>query len=122
MKNGLIDGVPISKYTRSVAISKELLDEAIIISDMFNVDEIMTLELLCTAQREIFKHPGLSRGLVAVLLYYDGKKALVHSLRDLFRATNGISWVTEMPKEVLLYIFLQIGVSYFNIFICRYPI
>lgn len=106
MKNGLIDGVTILKYTRSVAISKELVDEAIIISDMFNVDEIMALELLCTAQREMIKHPGLSRGLVAILLYYDGKKALVHLLRDLFRATSGISWVTEIPKEVRLYTFI----------------
>ncbi|XP_018798172.1 PREDICTED: nuclear pore complex protein Nup205 isoform X2 [Bactrocera latifrons] len=117
LKNGLIDGVPISKYTRSVAISKELLDEAVIISDMFNVDEIMALELLCTAQREMIKHPGLSRGLVAVLLYYDGKKALVQSLRDLFRATNGISWVTEIPKEIsnLITSFTQNLVNQYNI-------
>ncbi|XP_020717403.1 nuclear pore complex protein Nup205 isoform X2 [Ceratitis capitata] len=84
---------------------------------MFNVDEIMALELLCTAQRELFKHPGLSRGLVAVLLYYDGKRALVQTLRDLFRATNGISWVTEVPKEVsnLVTSFTQNLVNQYNI-------
>ncbi|XP_054727442.1 nuclear pore complex protein Nup205 [Anastrepha obliqua] len=117
LKNGLIDGVSISKYSRTVAISKDLIDEALIISDMFNVDEMMALELLCTAQREMFKHPGLSRGLVAVLLYYDGKKALAHSLRDLFRVTNGISWETDIPKEItsLVSSFTQNLVNHYNI-------
>ncbi|XP_067638350.1 nuclear pore complex protein Nup205 isoform X3 [Eurosta solidaginis] len=117
LKNGLIDGVLTSKYSRSVPISKELIDEALIISDMFNVDEMMAMELLCTAQREMSRHPGLSRGLVAVLLYYDGKKTLVHSLRDLFRATSGISWITEIPKEItsLVSTFTQNLVNNYNI-------
>ncbi|XP_036341415.1 nuclear pore complex protein Nup205-like [Rhagoletis pomonella] len=84
---------------------------------MFNVDEMMALELLCTAQREMFKHPGLSRGLVAVLLYYDGKRALIYSLRDLVRATNGISWETDIPKEItrLISSYTQNLVNHYNI-------
>ena len=81
-----------------------MVDEAIIISDMFDLDELIAVELLCTAQRQMFQHPGLPRGLVAVLLYYDGRKAIVSALRDLFQVTNGVSWVVDdVPKEVKLY-------------------
>jgi len=37
-------------------------------------------------------YPGLSRGLVAILLYYDGKACIVHALRMLLQARGGRSW------------------------------
>src|SRR6218665_3217165 len=36
--------------------------------------------------------PGLSRGLVAVILYYDGKASLVAALRMLIQARQGRTW------------------------------
>lgn len=36
--------------------------------------------------------PGLSRGLVAVILYYDGKASLVAALRMLIQARKGRTW------------------------------
>lgn len=82
-------------------LSKDLVDESIIISDMFDLDEYLAMDLLYTAQRQMGQHPGLPRGLVAILLYYDGRKSIVYSLRDLFQATSGMSWVTDASKEVL---------------------
>lgn len=81
-------------------MSKDLVDECIIISDMFDLDEFLALELLCTAQRQMAQYSGLSRGLIAILLYYDGRKAITTSLRDLFEVTNGVSWSSELPKVV----------------------
>lgn len=69
---------------------------------MFDLDEFLALELLCTAQHQMIHYPGLPRGLVAVLLYYDGRKALANSIRDLFQITSGVSWVPESPKNLVL--------------------
>lgn len=49
-------------------------------------------------------HPGLTRGLVAVLLYYDGLKALVTSLKILVQARLGILWTLESSDQVAEYI------------------
>lgn len=51
-------------------------------------------------------HPGLTRGLVAVLLYYDGRKALVTSLRMLVQAREGVqlSHAAERSKQIAEYI------------------
>jgi len=67
---------------------------------MFDLDEVFAVELLCTAQRQQMHHPGLPRGLVAVLLYYDGRKAISCALRDMFQTVSGVSWSTELPREV----------------------
>lgn len=100
LRNALQEGIILSGQTRKVDLSQDLYDEALIMSDMFDLDEIFALELLCTAQRQQMHHPGLSRGLVAVLLYYDGRKAIACTLRDMFQVVSGVSWSTELPREV----------------------
>nr|CAD7411891.1 unnamed protein product [Timema cristinae] len=87
-------------------LSKELVDEAIIISDMFDLNEILAIDLLCTAQQQLPFHPGLNRGLVAILLYYDGRKALVSALRSLVHVRKGFSWAGNYPPEIVDYITL----------------
>ncbi|XP_055844433.1 nuclear pore complex protein Nup205 [Episyrphus balteatus] len=99
LRQGITDGINIPGHGHML-LSKDLVDESIIISEMFNLDEFIALELLCTAQRQMPQHPGLPRGLVAILLYYDGRKAIACSLRDLFQASSGVSWCTDAPKEV----------------------
>lgn len=70
-------------------ISKELYQETIILSDMYDLNEFAALDLLCTAQLQLPYYPGLPRGLIAVLLYYDGRKALLSTLRMLVHARKG---------------------------------
>ncbi|KAH8290089.1 hypothetical protein KR044_013111, partial [Drosophila immigrans] len=100
LRNALTEGILLAGQTRKVELSQELIDEAIIISDMFDLDEIFALELLCTAQRQQVHHPGLPRGLVAVLLYYDGRKAIACTLRDMFQAVSGVAWSTDLPRDI----------------------
>ena len=38
------------------------------------------------------RFPGLTRGLVAVLLYHDGRRCLVSALRSLIQAREGVAW------------------------------
>lgn len=85
-------------------LSKELFQEVTIISDMYDLNEYMALDLLCTAQIQLSYHPGLTRGLVAVLLYYDGRKALVSALRLLIQARKGVLWRLDISEGVSIYV------------------
>lgn len=99
LKAWLTDGKNIPGHGH-ILLSKDLADETIIISDMFDLEEFTALEMLCTAQQQMPQHPGLPRGLVAILLYYDGRRALACTLRDLFGAKMGVTWHVDSPKEI----------------------
>lgn len=85
-------------------LSKELYQEALIISDMYDMNEFVALDLLCTAQIQMPYYPGLPRGLVAVLLYYDGRKSLLTALRMLIQARKGTAWCLQISAEIENYI------------------
>ncbi|KAG7205199.1 hypothetical protein KM043_018287 [Ampulex compressa] len=93
---GVTDGITLPGLGHQI-LSKELVDETLIISDMYDLNEFMALDLLCTAQLQMPHHPGLTRGLTAVLLYYDGRKALTSALRTLVQARIGHSWAIDAP-------------------------
>lgn len=96
---GINDGVTLPGLGHTT-LSKDLVDETLIISDMYDLNEYVALELLCTAHQQMPNHPGLNRGLVAVLLYYDGRKTLASALRDLFQASEGCAWCADAPPAV----------------------
>lgn len=79
-----------------------MVDETIILSDMYSLNEFIALELLTTAQQQMPQYPGLPRGLVAVLLYYDGRKSLISALKDLMQARLGVSWCTDVSSDITL--------------------
>ncbi|XP_035778429.1 nuclear pore complex protein Nup205-like [Anopheles albimanus] len=99
IKSGITDGITLPEFGHTI-LSKDLVDESIILSDMFDLNEYVALELLCTSQQQLVNHPGLTRGLVAVLLYYDGRKSLVASLKQLLKSRAGVSWCTDASPEV----------------------
>ncbi|XP_011172617.2 nuclear pore complex protein Nup205 [Solenopsis invicta] len=96
IKKGVTDGITLPGLGHQI-LSKELVDETLIISDMYDLNEFMALDLLCTAQLQMPHHPGLTRGLTAVLLYYDGRKALTSVLRTLVHTRIGHSWAVDAP-------------------------
>lgn len=95
----MVDGIVIKGLGHQI-LSKELYQEAIILSDMYDMNEFVALDLLCTAQIQMSYYPGLPRGLVAVLLYYDGRKSLVQSLRYLVQARTGVQWSVNLKPDV----------------------
>lgn len=99
LKKGTEDGITVRGLGHEV-LSKELYQEAIILSDMYNMNEFAALDLLCTAQLQLSFYPNLSRGLVAVLLYYDGRKSLLLTLRMLVQARKGILWKVPLQPEL----------------------
>ena len=59
---------------------EEALSVSDLVSDLFKLNE---LHLLLHGEEQLPQYPGLTRGLVAVILYYDGRKALVQALKIL---------------------------------------
>lgn len=100
---GATDGITLPGLGHQL-LSKELVDETLIISDMYELNEFMALDLLCTAQLQMPHHPGFPRGLTAILLYYDGKKALTSTLRMLVQVRMGHSWKINVPIGLLRHI------------------
>lgn len=95
----MVDGITVRGIGHQI-LSKELYQEAVIISDMYDMNEFVALDLLCTAQIQMSYYPGLPRGLVAVLLYYDGRKALLSALRMLVQARKGVLWCLNIRNDV----------------------
>ncbi|KAJ8924600.1 hypothetical protein NQ315_000750 [Exocentrus adspersus] len=103
LKKGMVDGINVRGIGHQV-LSKELYQEAIILSDMFEINEFVALDLLCTAQIQMPYYPSLPRGLVAVLLYYDGRKALVTTLLYLVQARTGVQWCVKVNPDIAKFI------------------
>lgn len=99
----MVDGINVKGIGHQV-LSKELYQEAIILSDMFEINEFVALDLLCTAQIQMPYYPSLPRGLVAVLLYYDGRKALVTTLLYLVQARTGVQWCVKVNPDVAKFV------------------
>ena len=53
------------------------------------------------AEEQLCQYPGLTRGLVAILLYYDGRKALVQALRTLIQGRSGVSWTLDTSEDII---------------------
>nr|KAG5691716.1 hypothetical protein BaRGS_010219 [Batillaria attramentaria] len=51
--------------------SQQFVAEALILSDLFQMDELAAVELLMAGENQLPNYPGLTRGLVAVILFYD---------------------------------------------------
>ena len=61
------------------------MNEAVILSDLFNMNEVAAAGLLQAAESQQPDFPGLTRGLVAVVLYYDSQRKLLWALRTLMQ-------------------------------------
>ena len=77
------------------------MDETLIISDMFGLNENLAMELLHTAEQQMNYYPDLTRGLISVLLYYDARRAIVNSLKILVQARKGISWAVDTSDKIV---------------------
>lgn len=94
------DGINIKGVGQQV-LSRELYQEAIILSDMYELNEFVALDLLCTAQIQMSYYYGLPRGLVSVLLYYDGRKCVTSCLKLLVQARKGVSWSINIQSDLV---------------------
>ncbi|KAI5710857.1 hypothetical protein M8J75_012010 [Diaphorina citri] len=82
------------------SLPQEIVDEAITLSNMYNLDEQVALDLLCTAQQRCADYPGIPRGPVAILLYYDAHFALATTLKMLVHGHQGLRWESNCSPDV----------------------
>uniref|UniRef100_A0A672HKJ5 Nucleoporin 205 n=1 Tax=Salarias fasciatus TaxID=181472 RepID=A0A672HKJ5_SALFA len=82
-------------------LPEQLLTEAFILSDLFDIGELSALELLLAGEQQQPYFPGLTRGLVAVLLYWDGKLCMASSLRSLIQSRQGKTFTLDLSAELV---------------------
>ena len=51
-----------------------------LLSDVLKLNELVCVDLLLAGEEHLPRFPTLTRGLLAVLLYYDGKRRFVFVL------------------------------------------
>ncbi|CAL8262242.1 unnamed protein product [Merluccius merluccius] len=95
------EGISIQGQQGSRLVPEQLLTEALILSDMFDLGELAALELLLAGEHQQPHFPGLTRGLVAVLLYWDGKLCVANSLRSLIQSRQGKTFTLELSGELV---------------------
>ncbi|XP_040893466.1 nuclear pore complex protein Nup205 isoform X1 [Toxotes jaculatrix] len=95
------EGIAIQGQQGSRLLPEQLLTEAFILSDLFDVGELAALELLLAGEQQQPHFPGLTRGLVAVLLYWDGKLCVANSLRTLIQSRHGKTFTLDLSGELV---------------------
>uniref|UniRef100_H2Z552 Nuclear pore complex protein Nup205 n=1 Tax=Ciona savignyi TaxID=51511 RepID=H2Z552_CIOSA len=99
VKNGHTVGLVINENDPPKILEKSFIEEALIISDIFDLNELAAVDLLLTGEQQTPNYPSYSRGLVAVLLYWDGRRNLVSSLRTLVQSRRGTTWTLDISPE-----------------------
>ena len=107
VKKAKEEPIPIQFLKIRKTLAASLIEEALTLSDLFNLNELSAVELLVEAEDQMQYFHGFNRGLTAILLYYDSKKIAVNSLKTLLLARPGRTWVLDenMPREVTTFIF-----------------
>ncbi|KAI3371589.1 hypothetical protein L3Q82_024149, partial [Scortum barcoo] len=101
------EGIAIQGQQGSRLLPEQLLREAFILSDLFDIGELAALELLLagkvdkSSEQQQPHFPGLTRGLVAVLLYWDGKLCVANSLRTLIQSRHGKTFTLDLSGELV---------------------
>jgi len=100
LKKATTEGIELPGSEGKTQLSQLLVDEATIISDLFNLNQVAAVQLLLHGEDQLPQHPGLTRGLVAVTLFYDAKKSIVQALRTLLSSCTGLTWSSDVPEEL----------------------
>ncbi|XP_019749608.1 nuclear pore complex protein Nup205 [Hippocampus comes] len=95
------EGIAIQGQQGSRLLPEQLLSEAFILSDLFDIGELAAVELLLAGEQQQSHFPGLTRGLVAVLLYWDGKLCVANSLRTLIQSRHGKTFTLDLSGELV---------------------
>ncbi|XP_053318181.1 nuclear pore complex protein Nup205 [Spea bombifrons] len=101
IKKASTEGIAIIGQQGSRLLPEQLIKEAFILSDLFNIGEIAAVELLLAGEHQQPHFPGLTRGLVAILLYWDGKNCIASSLRALMQSRKGKTFTLELSPELV---------------------
>ena len=94
------DGIYFESETKPQVLDSDFIEESVILSDLFNLNELRAAELLQMAEAQKPRYPSWSRGLIAVMLYFDSKLSVVHSLKLITKAISGLTWSADVTDDV----------------------
>ncbi|XP_035283099.1 nuclear pore complex protein Nup205 isoform X1 [Anguilla anguilla] len=101
VRKASLEGISIQGQQGARLLPEALLTEAFILSDLFDMGEMAAVELLLAGEHQQPYFPGLTRGLVAVLLYWDGRRCLANSLHTLIQSRQGKTFTLELSGELV---------------------
>uniref|UniRef100_A0A8C5QUY0 Nucleoporin 205 n=1 Tax=Leptobrachium leishanense TaxID=445787 RepID=A0A8C5QUY0_9ANUR len=101
IKKASTEGISVKGQQGTRHLPEQLIAEAFILSDLFNIGEIAAVELLLAGEHQQPLFPCLTRGLVAVLLYWDGKRCIANSLRTLVHSRKGKTFALEISPDLI---------------------
>ncbi|KAF5403301.1 hypothetical protein PHET_03250 [Paragonimus heterotremus] len=101
VKKALTESINLPGIPQRILLTQDFIEEVLILSDLFNTDELIIVELLLTAESQLPTQTDSSRGLLAVLLFYDAQQAIVDCLRTLIQARDGRTWSPSLSSEAV---------------------
>lgn len=94
--NSIKEPIQIPGFPQKISLTQDFIHETIIISDLFKLNEITSVELLLSGEAEMTSNTDMNRGLIAVLGYYSSQKTIVDALRSLLQAQSII--INDNPR------------------------
>jgi len=82
----------ISGESRPKTYTEDFIKDVLVLSDFLNLNELSSFELLLAAELQEANYLHYGRCLVSILMYWDGRKNLVGSLRGLILCRKGSTW------------------------------
>lgn len=86
--------------TNATTLPQHFVDEALLLSDILDLNEFSSVDLLIAGEQQQPRYPGWSRGLVAVILYHDGRRVFLQCLDALVQARQGRNWQVGVSEEL----------------------
>ena len=84
----------------TTTLPQSFIDEALLLSDLLDLNEFSSVDLLVAGEQQQPRYPGWSRGLVAVILYHDGRRVFLQCLDALVQARRGRNWQVGVSDEL----------------------
>ena len=101
LQRSVTEAVALPGFSSPAKLPESMVREALLVADMYCLNEMAALSLIKSAQEEKTLYPGMPRGLIAVLFYYDSREHFANAFKTLVQARQGISWTLLEGNEEL---------------------
>ncbi|CAL8147356.1 unnamed protein product [Orchesella dallaii] len=95
------EGTYLKGLSGKQVVGYTLVNEAMLLSDLFAINEFLALDLLTVAENERENYAGWPRGLIAVTMFYEGRLWLIASLYKIIRLFPGRTWNYRLHPSIL---------------------
>ncbi|XP_063674250.1 nuclear pore complex protein Nup205-like [Bolinopsis microptera] len=95
------EGILLPGNTTPRTLPKLFTQEVVLLSDVLKLNELVCVDLLLAGEEHLPRFPTLTRGLLAVLLFYDGKRSMATCLKTLVQMREGKTWTFGLQHNVV---------------------